>query len=90
MIFQTHENVAGNDEAEYRAKVQAAIKKYTAVCFFHKLIINVNLKSKLHEFMVSLNSFIDLKPCNDYVIVKYFYTMLIDSMEQSMMIYLIP
>ena len=40
--------------------------------------------------MVSPNSFIDLKTCNDYVIVEYFYTMFIDSVEQSMMIYLIP
>mgnify|MGYP001803440034 FL=1 len=38
MMFQTHENVVGNEEAEYREKVQAAIKKYTAVCFPCKLI----------------------------------------------------
>ena len=37
-MFQTHGNVAGNEEAEYREKVQAAIKKYTAVCFPCKLI----------------------------------------------------
>ena len=37
----------------------------------------MNLQSKLHEFiyiMISPNSFIDSKTCNDYVIVEYFYT----------------